>query len=135
MRRVCSSTYFLRSGVRLFCRRLTSAAFFSRVAAARAFCCCSSRTRRSAKRDDREFRDEVEVEGEEGGGGEVAGERADFRDVMKVLSGVSGVSFVTREPFLFSRQSNPIREVRRGGGDGMLTLEQPNTELSPQGRT
>ena len=68
---------------------------------ARAFCCCSSRTRRSAKRDDREFWDEVEVEGEEGGGGEAAGERADFKDAMKVLSGVSGVSFVTREPFLF----------------------------------
>ena len=101
----------------MFCRRLTSAAFFSRVAAARAFCCCSSRTRRSAKRDDREFRDEVEVEGEEGGGGEVAGERADFKDVMKVLSGVSGVSFVTREPFLFSRQYNPIREGEGGRRD------------------
>jgi len=87
----------------LFCRRLSSAAFFSRAAVARTFCCCSIRTLRSAKRDDRVFWDEVEVEGGEGGGGEAAGERADFKDGMKVLSGVSGVSFVTREPFLFPR--------------------------------
>jgi len=81
------------------------------------------------------FWDEVEVEGRGGGGGGVVGERADFKDGIKVLSGVSGVSFVTREPLLFSRQSNPIREGRPEGKDGILTLEQPNTELSPQGRT